>query len=165
MTCIARSSAVTNSSLPATSASRIASVLCFRSPRSNSLTNGPPRRATFARPEHRITSAPRGQPAPALRTGVIPLNPDKSKRGRPPVHTEAWSKITVIMLDRHVATVDRLAIEIRLKHGKAISRAEILRALVEAAAQSDIDLSDADSVEGITKLLTKRSGGKRKLRQ
>jgi hypothetical protein len=61
------------------------------------------------------------------------------------VHTEAWSKITVVLLDRHVAYLDRLAIDIRLKHGKAISRAEIIRSLVEAAIHSEIDLSEADS--------------------
>ena len=69
----------------------------------------------------------------------------KSNRGRPIVHTEPWAKITVVLLDRHVAYLDRLAIDIRLKHGKAISRAELIRGLIEAAFQSGIDLSQADS--------------------
>ena len=58
------------------------------------------------------------------KTGVR-VSPAKSNRGRPIVHTEPWAKITVVLLDRHVAYLDRLAIDIRLKHGKAISRAEI----------------------------------------
>ena len=61
------------------------------------------------------------------------VSPAKSNRGRPIVHTEPWAKITVVLLDRHVAYLDRLAIDIRLKHGKAISRAEIIRGLIEAA--------------------------------
>ena len=74
-------------------------------------------------------------------------------RGRPIVHTEPWAKITVVLLDRHVAYLDRLAIDIRLRHGRAISRAEIIRALIESASQSGIDLSQADSLETLVELL------------
>jgi hypothetical protein len=77
----------------------------------------------------------------------------KSNRGRPIVHTEPWAKITVVLLDRHVAYLDRLAIDIRLKHGKAISRAEIIRGLIEAAFQSGIDLSQAESIDSLVDLL------------
>ena len=82
------------------------------------------------------------------------MSPAKSNRGRPIVHTEPWAKITVVLLDRHVAYLDRLAIDIRLKHGKAISRAEIIRGLIEASFQSGIDLSQADSIDQIVELLT-----------
>src|SRR5947209_4288704 len=41
------------------------------------------------------------------------VQPVKSNRGRPIVHTEPWAKITVVLLDRHVAYLDRLAIDIR----------------------------------------------------
>src|SRR5438876_7472861 len=87
--------------------------------------------------------------------------PNKPNRGRPIVHTEPWAKITVVLLDRHVAYLDRLAIDIRLKHGRAISRAEIIRGLIEAAFQSGIDLSQADSIDTLVELLT-GSSGKRK---
>src|SRR5712664_4059341 len=82
------------------------------------------------------------------------VTPAKSNRGRPIVHTEPWAKITVVLLDRHVAYLDRLAIDIRLKHGKAISRAEIIRGLIEAAFQSNVDLSQADSIGTLVELLT-----------
>src|SRR6476660_1157334 len=82
------------------------------------------------------------------------VQPVKSNRGRHIVHTEPWAKITVVLLDRHVAYLDRLAIDIRLKHGKAISRAEIIRGLIEAAFQSGIDLSQADSIDTLVGLLT-----------
>src|SRR5438045_3786508 len=81
------------------------------------------------------------------------VNPVKSNRGRPIVHTEPWAKITVVLLDRHVAYLDRLAIDIRLKHGKAISRAEIIRGLIEAAFQSGVDLSQAASIDTLVELL------------
>ena len=58
---------------------------------------------------------------------MLSPGPTKPNRGRPIVHTEPWAKITVVLLDRHVAYLDRLAIDIRLKHGRAISRAEIIR--------------------------------------
>src|SRR5438046_8654825 len=81
------------------------------------------------------------------------LTPAKSNRGRPIVHTEPWAKITVVLLDRHVAYLDRLAIDIRLKHGKAISRAEIIRGLIEAAFQRGIELSQAESTDALGELL------------
>src|SRR5947208_9507315 len=86
-------------------------------------------------------------------TRGVRVSPAKSNRGRPIVHTEPWAKITVVLLDRHVAYLDRLAIDIRLKHGKAISRAEIIRGLIEAAFQSGIDLSQAESTDGLVDLL------------
>jgi len=92
----------------------------------------------------------------------VRVSPAKSNRGRPIVHTEPWAKITVVLLDRHVAYLDRLAIDIRLKHGKAISRAEIIRGLIEAAFQSGIDLSQADSIDTLVDLLVGTASGKRK---
>ena len=83
-----------------------------------------------------------------------PKTQSPNHRGRPIVHTEPWAKITVVLLDRHVAYLDRIAIDIRLKHGKAISRAEIIRGLIEAAFQSGIDLSQAESTDALVGLLT-----------
>jgi len=92
-----------------------------------------------------MSPKPKAQPSP--------------ERGRPIVHTESWSKVTVVLLDRHVAFLDQVAIEIRLKHRKAISRAEIIRALVEASFQSEVDLSAADSEDSIVNVL---NGAKKK---
>jgi hypothetical protein len=110
-------------------------------------------------PEDRINLASVREAAPTKRSkheGVtVSPAPIKtsSNRGRPIVHTEPWAKITVVLLDRHVAYLDRLAIDIRLKHGKAISRAEIIRGLIEASFQSGIDLSDASSIDSIVELM------------
>jgi hypothetical protein len=78
---------------------------------------------------------------------------EAKRRGRPTMHTEPWGKITVVLLDRHVADLDRLAIEIRLRHGRAISRAEIIRAFIEAAHLSGVDLSDARTADEMVALL------------
>lgn len=77
----------------------------------------------------------------------------RRERGRPPVHTEPWAKITVVLLDRHVAYLDRLAIDVRLKHGAAISRAELIRSFIEMVEQSKIEVTDAKTPQGITELL------------
>jgi hypothetical protein len=42
-------------------------------------------------------------------------------------------RLSVSIVSRHVAMLDRLAVDIRLRHGVAMSRAGILRAIVEAA--------------------------------
>ena len=89
------------------------------------------------------------------------VNPGKGVRGRPTVHTEPWSKITVVLLDRHVAFLDRLAVDIRLKHSRAISRAEIIRALIEAASKSGADLSQADSAETLVDIVNTAASKRR----
>jgi hypothetical protein len=66
---------------------------------------------------------------------------------------DTWSKITVVLLDRQVAFLDRIAVDIRLRHGVAISRAELIRALIEAASQSDVTLSDAGEPGGMVEML------------
>jgi len=73
-------------------------------------------------------------------------------KGKPEVR-EPWTKITVVLLDRHVAFLDGLCIDIRLKHGRALSRAEVIRAIIEAARKSGIDLTQASSLDGIVELM------------
>jgi hypothetical protein len=90
----------------------------------------------------------------------------KSERGLPSAQTDSWAKITVVLLDRQVAYLDRVAVDIRLQHSFAISRAELIRGLVEAAAQSDVVLSDAANMTQMIALLRDRwSGGKQRRRR
>jgi hypothetical protein len=74
-------------------------------------------------------------------------------RGRPVVHTEPWEKITVVMLERHAAYLDVMSVLIRLKHHKAISRAEIIRALVEFMIRSKIDFKQFATIEAMVTFL------------
>lgn len=78
----------------------------------------------------------------------------KSDKPRPPItHADSWAKITVVLLDRHVAYLDRIAVDIRLEHGFAISRAELIRSLIEAASQSGLVLSDAANMKQMIEML------------
>ena len=40
-------------------------------------------------------------------------------------------KVSIDLFERQIAQLDRLAVDIRLRHGAAISRAAIIRALIE----------------------------------
>ena len=75
-------------------------------------------------------------------------------RGRPPVHEEDWTKVTVVLLNRQIVYLDLVAADIRATNGAAIKRAEILRALVDALAGSDIDLTAATSETELRKILS-----------
>ncbi len=66
---------------------------------------------------------------------------------------ETWSKITVVLLDRHVAYLDRIAVDIRLQRGIAISRAELIRGLIEASSKTAVELSDATGNPEMVNLL------------
>jgi hypothetical protein len=49
-------------------------------------------------------------------------------------------KLTVVLLHRHVAALDRLAVTIRLRSGIVLSRATIIDALIAASMQKPGDL-------------------------
>jgi hypothetical protein len=69
----------------------------------------------------------------------------KRRPGRPPVHDEAWTKVTVVLFNRQIVFLDRLAASIRARSGAAISRAQLIRSLVDAVGDSAIDLTVARS--------------------
>jgi hypothetical protein len=84
----------------------------------------------------------------------------KSKRGpgRPPVHDEAWTKVTVVLFNRQIVFLDRLAANIRAQSGAAISRATLLRSLVDALSDADVDLTAATSEADLKATLLARLG-------
>ena len=65
--------------------------------------------------------------------------------GRPTVHTEEWKKVTVVLLERQIVFLDRLALDMRQNTGVSLRRAEIIRALIDALEGSGIDLKDVSS--------------------
>ena len=87
----------------------------------------------------------------------------KRKPGRPPVHDEAWTKVTVVLFNRQIVFLDRMAASIRARSGAAISRAQLVRALLDAVGDSDIDLtastSEADLKKSILDRLDRQRGG------
>ena len=65
----------------------------------------------------------------------------RSARGRPPVHHETWSKVSVVLFDRQVQHLDRLSTDIRGRSGKVLNRAEIIRALIDGLIDSGMDIT------------------------
>src|SRR5207248_10215886 len=85
--------------------------------------------------------------------------PQQGRRpGRPPVHDEAWTKVTVVLFNRQIVFLDRLAANIRAQSGAAISRAQLIRALLDAVTDADIDLTTATSEADLKTTLLARLG-------
>jgi hypothetical protein len=74
------------------------------------------------------------------------------------MHEEAWTKVTVVLFNRQIVFLDRLAANIRAHSGAAISRAQLLRSLVDAVADADIDLTGATSEADLTATVLARLG-------
>jgi hypothetical protein len=72
--------------------------------------------------------------------------PIKAGRGRPPVHRETWSKVSVVLFDRQILHLDRLATDIRGKSGKAVNRTEIIRALIDGLLDSGMAVTTTAKV-------------------
>lgn len=77
-----------------------------------------------------------------------------SRRGRRPSHDEHWTKVTVVLMDRQVTFLDRLAADIRAASGAAVSRAHLIRALIDALSESDLDLTATRSERELKQLLS-----------
>ena len=85
--------------------------------------------------------------------------PTEGRRpGRPPVHDEAWTKVTVVLFNRQIVFLDRMAANIRAQSGAAISRAQLIRALLDAVADADVDLTTAMSEADLKATLLSRLG-------
>jgi len=85
-------------------------------------------------------------------------NDRPKKRGRRPSHTEHWTKVTVVLFDRQIVFLDRLGADIRATNGVAISRAHVIRALIDALSESDLDLTGTRSEADLKAILTARLG-------
>jgi hypothetical protein len=85
---------------------------------------------------------PRGRPRP----------------GRPPVHSETWSKVSVVLFDRQIHDLDRLAKDMRDVNGKAMNRAEVIRALIDGLIESGMDLAGAGSEAALRARVARRLG-------
>jgi hypothetical protein len=82
----------------------------------------------------------------------------KRRPGRPPIHDEAWTKVTVVLFDRQIAFLDCMAANIRAQSGAAISRAQLVRALLDAVSEADIDLTAATSEADLKTTILARLG-------
>jgi hypothetical protein len=85
--------------------------------------------------------------------------PQQGRRpGRPPIHDEAWTKVTVVLFNRQIVFLDRMAANIRAQSGAAISRAQLIRALLDAVAEADLDLTSSTSEADLKAAILARLG-------
>jgi hypothetical protein len=91
---------------------------------------------------------------------ISPRRPSSAKRkpGRPPVHDEAWTKVTVVLFNRQIVFLDRLSANIRAQTGAAISRAQLIRSVVDAISEADVDLTTALSEADLKATILARLG-------
>ena len=107
-------------------------------------------------PARRKTKAER--PPADIFASTGPVEITKRGPGRPPVHDEAWTKVTVVLFDRQIVFLDKIAANIRAQSGAAISRAQLIRALVDAAGDADIDLTASRSEADLKATVLSRLG-------
>lgn len=88
----------------------------------------------------------------ARRTVVRP----RAKRGRPRTHREAWTKVSVVLFVRQVLELDRLTTAIRTKTGANLTRAEVIRALLDALSESRLDITSVVSGAQLKRLLSQK---------
>ena len=78
---------------------------------------------------------------------------DKRRPGRPPIHAESWTKVTVVLFDRQIVFLDRLAEHIRATSAAEISRAQLLRSMVDALSEAEVDLTSATSEQELKAII------------
>ena len=79
-------------------------------------------------------------------------------RGRPTVHSETWSKVSVVLFDRQIIHLDRLATDIRGTTGKVLNRTEIIRALIDGLIDSGMDITATGSEADLRARVARRLG-------
>ena len=92
------------------------------------------------------------------RAGSTIVRKSKAARGRPPVHHESWSKVSVVLFDRQILQLDRLATDIRGTSGKVLNRAEIIRALIDGLIDSEMDITGSASEADLRARVARRLG-------
>jgi hypothetical protein len=82
----------------------------------------------------------------------------RATRGRPPVHQETWSKVSVVLFDRQILHLDQLATDMRTKSGRMLNRAEIIRALIDGLIDSGMDVTASGSEADLRAKVARRLG-------
>lgn len=70
---------------------------------------------------------------------------ERRRRGRPRTHREAWTKVSVVIFERQILVLDKLTTAIRSKTGATITRAEVIRSLLDALDESPLDVTNVVS--------------------
>ncbi len=95
----------------------------------------------------------------AAKRAITPKNQKpRTVRGRPPIHQETWSKVSVVLFDRQIVQLDRLATDIRGRNGRALNRAGIIRALIDGLIDSGMDVTGSASEADLRARVARRLG-------
>jgi hypothetical protein len=92
----------------------------------------------------------------ARRTTTTTTTRSRARRGRPRTHREAWTKVSVVMFERQVVDLDRLTTAIRSKTGANLTRAEVIRALLDALSESRLDVTSIESGAQLKRMLVQK---------
>jgi hypothetical protein len=92
----------------------------------------------------------------ATRTTRRPVARPTARRGPPRTHRQAWTKVSVVMFERQVLELDRLTATIRSKTGANLTRAEIIRALLDALNESRLDVTSIVSGAQLKRLVSQK---------
>jgi hypothetical protein len=95
------------------------------------------------------------------RVTALRMRPGRSKPGpgRPPIHTETWSKVSVVLFDRQITHLDRLTTHTRSRNRKKnLNRAEIIRALIDGLIDSGMDVTATASEADLRARVARRLG-------
>jgi len=91
-----------------------------------------------------------GSPATRKRSG-------KPRRGRPFLHSDEWSKVSVVLFNRQIVHLDGAVNVMRKKTGNPLNRAAIIRALIDGVLDSGFELtaitSESDLRQRLARLL------------
>jgi hypothetical protein len=82
----------------------------------------------------------------------------KPARGRPPVHQESWSKVSVVLFDRQIAHLDDYGNGRHKARSRPLNRAEIIRALIDALIESGMDITAVTSEADLRARVARRLG-------
>jgi hypothetical protein len=74
------------------------------------------------------------------------------------VHQETWSKVSVVLFDRQVLQLDKLSNRGADRSGRALNRAEIIRALIDGLLDSGMDVAGAASEADLRARVARRLG-------
>jgi hypothetical protein len=90
-------------------------------------------------------------------SATLRKRPGKPRRGRPIVHSDEWSKVSVVLFDRQIVRLDAAVQVMRQKTGRPLNRAAIIRALIDGVLDSGFELttitSESDLRQRLAKLL------------
>ena len=121
--------------------------------RKSSCTTAPnrsSREAVIPKLSTRATGAPEAAD-PRTQAAATP-----NRRSGRPSHSERWTKATVVMTDREIVFLDRLVSEICEAGGVALNRAHLIRALIDALGESDLDLTGSRSERDLARMIAER---------